>query len=140
MKNIRPFHLAFPVTNLSIAKKWYTSILGCEIGRTSKAWVDFNLFGHQIVAHLVDEMPKELQNNQVDDKQIPPMHFGVILDPIEWKKLMKRLNSKNINYFIKPYTRFKGKSGEQHTLFIKDPFGNHLEFKSFENDKDIFKK
>ena len=140
MKNLRPFHLAFPVTDLVSAKKWYTTILGCEIGRSSMEWIDFNLFGHQIVAHLVDEMPKEIQRNEVDNEQVPPRHFGVILDLIEWKKLMEKLNSRKINYIIKPYTRFKGQSGEQHTLFIKDPFGNFLEFKAFESDDDIFKK
>ena len=140
MKILRPFHLAFPVTDLEITKHWYINNLGCTIGRVSEEWVDFNLYGHQIVAHLVDSMPIKLQSNEVDSKSVPPMHFGVILTPYQWKKLVIRLNDKDIEYIIKPYTRFKGEPGEQHTFFIKDPSGNYLEFKSFEYDKNIFKK
>ena len=140
MKSLRPFHLAFPVTDLKITKKWYVDNLGCTIGRSSEEWIDFNLYGHQIVAHLVDSMPNNLEPNKVDKKYVPPMHFGVILTSNQWKKLVVKLNDKNIKYIIKPYTRFKGNAGEQHTLFIKDPCGNYLEFKAFENDRNIFKK
>ena len=140
MKSLRPFHLAFPVTDLLITKNWYINILGCTIGRSSEEWIDFNLFGHQIVAHLVGIMPSNSQSNKVDDKSVPPMHFGVILNPKQWKQLVENLDAKNIEYMIKPYTRFKGKPGEQHTLFIKDPCGNCLEFKAFKNDENIFKK
>ena len=140
MKNhIRPFHVAFPTTNLNETKEWYTNILRCTIGRTSDKWIDFNLYGHQIVAHLVEEISQEINPNKVDDKSIPPRHFGVILTPSQWEKMSDHLNSHNIDFIIKPYIRFSDQAGEQYTLFIKDTSGNYLEFKAFDNDDDIFK-
>ena len=135
--SLRPFHLAFPVSNIKETKKWYTKILGCSVGREAERWIDFNFFGHQISAHLSESLDS-ITHNQVDSKQIPSRHFGIILTPSDWNTLSKRLNKLEINFKIKPYTRFKGEKGEQSTLFIEDPSGNCLEFKSFKNDEMIF--
>mgnify|MGYP001264382512 FL=1 len=123
--------------NIKETKKWYTKILGCSVGREAERWIDFNFFGHQISAHL-SESSDSITHNQVDSKQIPSRHFGIILTPSDWNTLSKRLNKLKINFKIKPHTRFKGEKGEQSTLFIEDPSGNCLEFKSFKNDEMIF--
>ena len=138
-QSIRPFHLAFPVRNLKETEIWYTTILGCTAGRKSDAWIDFNFFGHQVVAHLSKNI-EEIETNDVDDINIPCRHFGIILSLKDWKQLAIQLESKNIDFQIKPHTRFKGKLGEQHTMFFKDPSGNFLEFKAFEDDQNIFAK
>jgi len=137
--SIRPFHLAFPVQDLKETEIWYTTILGCTTGRKSNKWIDFNFFGHQVVAHLTDNI-ETVHINQVDNDSIPSRHFGIILTPKKWKELADNLEEKKIDFQIKPHTRFKDKSGEQHTLFIKDPSGNFLEFKAFEDDSNIFIK
>ena len=137
---LNPFHLAFPVYNLEETKQWYTKTLGCKIGREASRWVDFNFFGHQISAHLTDAKNKELPTNVVDEKNIPIRHFGIILDWSDWKKLSQKLNQKKMNFIVEPHIRFKGKSGEQATMFIKDPSENILEFKSFKNFNSIFEK
>ena len=134
------FHLAFPVKNLNATKDFYKKILNCKIGRESESWVDFNLYGHQIVAHLAPEECNYVSSNKVDEDQIPCSHFGVILDWHEWKELSKKLDLLKINFLINPKVRFKNKSGEQGTFFLKDPSGNVLEFKTFKNDADVFKK
>ena len=136
---IRPFHLAFPVKDLKEAKKWYCNVLGCTVGRESSDWIDVNLFGHQVVAHLSSNK-NNCESNEVDGDNVPVRHFGVILKPREWKQLKISLEEKNIKFLIKPNTRFKGLKGEQYTLFILDPSGNALEFKSFKNDSMIFQK
>ncbi len=136
---LRPFHLAFPVTDLEEARKWYTDILGCSLGRESDKWIDFNMFGHQVVAHLVDDSDS-IALNIVDGDNVPSRHFGVILNPDDWRILVKRLDRKGVDYLINPHTRFKGLPGEQSTLFITDPSGNALEFKSFASDDSIFSK
>ena len=138
-KKLRPFHLAFPVDNIKICKKWYVDILGCTIGRESEKWVDFNFFGHQISAHLSEkkDSPSSTYNN-VDSHQIPSRHFGIILNMDHWELLTKRLIKLNINFEVKPYIRFKNKRGEQATFFIKDPSENYIEFKAFKDDKMIF--
>jgi len=138
-QKLRPFHLAFPIKNLKETELWYTNILGCTVGRKSDQWIDFNFFGHQVVGHLVSNI-EENQTNEVDSDDVPSRHFGIILTPKEWKRLTTRLDHKNINFKIKPHTRFKNKVGEQHTMFIEDPSGNFLEFKAFENDDAIFLK
>ena len=138
-KKIRPFHLAFPVYNLEEARDWYCKILGCTVGRESSDWIDFDFFGHQIVAHH----SKKIINgelNEVDGNNVPVKHFGVILNKEEWKQLKDKLLKLDVNFLIKPQTRFKGLKGEQSTLFIKDPSGNALEFKSFKDDLMIFEK
>ena len=139
MNTLRPFHLAFPVTNLVGTRKWYTEILGCEVGRESEDWIDFNLFGHQIVAHLVDNSVDN-SSNIVDGKKIPSFHFGVILEWYEWQNFSEMLIDKNIEFIVEPHIRFKGKPGEQATMFFEDPSGNNLEFKAFHSDNLIFAK
>ena len=140
MNTYKRFHLAFPVKNLNATKDFYKKILNCKIGRESESWVDFNLYGHQIVAHLAPEECSYISSNKVDEDQIPCSHFGVILDWHEWEGLYKKLDLLKINFLINPKIRVKNKSGEQGTFFIKDPSGNVLEFKTFKNDADVFKK
>ena len=138
MKSMRPFHLAFPVYDIQKTIDWYVSFLNCSVGRKSKRWVDFNFYGHQISAHLIDQKNKKDKINLVDGKKIPSRHFGIILEMNDWKNLVTYLNEKKINYVIKPNIRFKGQTGEQATFFIKDPSNNVLEFKAFQNDNKIF--
>ena len=139
MKSMRPFHLAFPVYDIKKTIDWYVSYLNCSVGRKSKRWVDFNFYGHQISAHLINQKNKKDKINLVDGKKIPSRHFGIILEMNDWKNLVTYLNEKKINYVIKPNIRFKGQTGEQATFFIKDPSNNVLEFKAFQNDNKIFK-
>ena len=138
MKSIRPFHLAFPVYDIQKTIDWYVSYLNCSVGRKSKRWVDFNFYGHQISAHLIDKKNKKDKINLVDGKKIPSRHFGIILEMNDWKNLVTYLNEKKVKYVIKPNIRFKGQIGEQATFFIKDPSNNVLEFKAFQNDNKIF--
>ena len=138
-QSLRPFHLAFPVQDLKEATEWYVNILGCSLGRQSNDWVDFNFFGHQVVGHLVNDI-ENIYTNEVDNDDVPTRHFGIILTTKEWRKLANHLKAKDIDFQIKPHTRFKDEIGEQHTMFIKDPSGNSLEFKAFENDSSIFAK
>jgi len=136
---MRPFHLAFPVDNLDKTRKFYTAILGCKEGRSSDSWIDFDMYGHQVVAHLVDEL-EPVQTNLVDGDNVPASHFGVILEMNDWNELAKRLTESEIKFIIEPHIRFKGESGEQGTMFFLDPCGNALEFKSFNRDDMIFAK
>tara|TARA_B100000401_G_scaffold390635_1_gene296972 strand:+ start:620 stop:1042 length:423 start_codon:yes stop_codon:yes gene_type:complete len=138
MKSMRPFHLAFPVYDIQKTIDWYVSYLNCSVGRKSKRWVDFNFYGHQISAHLIDKKNKKDKINLVDGKKIPSRHFGIILEMNDWKNLVTYLNEKKVKYVIKPNIRFKGQIGEQATFFIKDPSNNVLEFKAFQNDNKIF--
>ncbi|MFC7049694.1 VOC family protein [Emcibacter nanhaiensis] len=134
---IPPFHLAFPVTDLEEARKFYVSLLGAGTGREAPRWIDFNLYGHQITAHLVDEMDKS-PTNPVDGKNIPARHFGVILERPDWDDLADRLKAHGTTFIVEPYIRFEGQTGEQATMFLQDPSGNYLEFKAFADPKDIF--
>jgi hypothetical protein len=136
---MRPFHLAFPVDNLDKTREFYTNVLGCREGRSSDRWIDFDLYGHQVVAHLVDSLEK-IHTNPVDGDDVPASHFGVILEMENWKSLSKRLKDSGTNFIIEPHIRFKGKPGEQATMFFLDPCGNALEFKAFQNDDMIFAK
>ena len=136
---MRPFHLAFPVDNLDKIREFYTAILGCKEGRSSDSWIDFDMYGHQVVAHLVDELAT-VQTNPVDGDNVPASHFGVILEMNDWNELAKRLTESGIKFIIEPHIRFKGESGEQGTMFFLDPCGNALEFKSFNRDDMIFAK
>jgi extradiol dioxygenase family protein len=131
---MQPFHLAFPVTNIEETHLFYTNVLGAKVGRSDTRWIDFDFWGHQISAHLVDQMHEEPQN-RVDGKQVPTRHFGVILDWNNWHKLAERLKSQTIDFLIEPYIRFEGLPGEQATMFFFDPSGNALEFKAF-RDRD----
>ena len=139
MKKLQPFHLAFPVHDLSEAKEFYTKILGCTLGRSSEHWIDFNLFGHQVVAHLNPDELSKTKTSNVDDKQVPVRHFGIILELEKWQKFSIELKEKGVEFIIEPYIRFKGEIGEQATMFFLDPSGNALEFKSFKDPKMIFK-
>tara|TARA_Y100001980_G_scaffold33170_1_gene11233 strand:+ start:112 stop:537 length:426 start_codon:yes stop_codon:yes gene_type:complete len=140
MMRIPRFHLAFPVNDLEKSRNFYTDVLGCSMGRESDKWIDFNLYGHQIVAHLSPDDCERYGTNIVDGDKIPARHFGVILSWVEWERLCNRIKNMTIDFFIKPKVRFKGEPGEQGTFFIKDPSGNILEFKSFKDDGMVFQK
>lgn len=137
---INPFHLAFPVSDLEETLIFYRDLLGCETGRSSDEWIDFNFWGHQVVAHLSPGDAGKSNTNDVDGHEVPVKHFGVILEWGEWNKLADRLNAENIDFVIEPCIRFEGKPGEQATMFFKDPSGNALEFKAFRNKDQIFAK
>ena len=137
---MRPFHLAFPVTDLEATKSFFVNILQCEVGRSSDAWIDFNMFGHQVVAHLVDKNDHPASKNSVDGDVVPASHFGVVLTMSQWKALKNHLKKQKIQFIIEPKIRFKGEAGEQATMFFLDPSGNALEFKAFNNDNQIFAK
>lgn len=132
------FHLAFPVRDLSEARAFYGALLGCAEGRSSAEWVDFDFFGHQIVAHLVPGGSQDKAHNLVDGENVPVRHFGVILTLPEWRELAARLRQSGARFEIEPAVRFEGKPGEQATFFVSDPSGNMLEFKAFEDEGRIF--
>ena len=140
MKNLSPFHLAIPVNNIDKCKIFYKEILGCKEGRSSDHWVDFDLFGHQLVIHFQESNNKNLHTNPVDGKDVPIPHFGVILEWENFKRFSSKLEKKGVEFIIKPYIRFEGEPGEQATMFFKDPSGNALEFKSFKDSSQIFAK
>ena len=134
MTQISPFHIAFPVDDLDAARRFYGEVLGCEEGRSSDHWIDFNMYGHQIVAHLVEGAEKADRDNdesQVDGHAVPVPHFGVVLPPAEWRALAERLKRQGVKFVVEPYVRFEGQPGAQSTMFFLDPAGNALEFKSF---------
>lgn len=132
------FHLAFPVENLAHARAFYGDLLGCREGRSTKDWVDFNFFGHQIVAHLSPPEDGHKGLNCVDGEQVPVRHFGVILSLAEWQELARKLTEKGIRFLIEPTVRFRGQPGEQATMFFEDPSGNALELKAFADDSQVF--
>ena len=134
------FHLAFPVSDLKKTKEFYMQVLGCSVGRESDKWVDFNLYDHQIVAHLSPKDCFSTATNVVDGDQISSRHFGVILPWNDWEKLCEKIIDLGLQFIIKPKIRFKNKKGEQGTFFINDPSGNVLEFKTFKNDHMVFEK
>lgn len=131
------FHLALPVTNLDSAAEFYGDVLGCPRGRSSDRWIDFDFWGHQLVVHLVDEVA-DVARNPVDGEAVPASHFGPILDWEAMAPLEARLREAGVNFVIEPTTRFEGRRGEQRTLFVTDPSGNHLEFKAFRNIDMLF--
>ncbi len=133
-----PFHLAFPVHDLAAARAFYGGILGCPEGRSAETWVDFDLYGHQIVAHLAEGLSRPAVENEVDAHQVPVPHFGVILTMAQWQALAERLREAQVTFVIEPYVRFKGEPGEQATMFVLDPSGNALEFKAFADFGQIF--
>jgi len=134
------FHLAFPVRNLSEARAFYAGILGCEEGRSSDQWIDFNLFGHQIVAHLAPESAGVKHRNEVDTDQVPIPHFGIVLSMSDFTSLAEKLQTKGVEFVIEPKIRFEGEVGEQATMFFLDPSGNALEFKGFADFSQVFAK
>lgn len=134
-----PFHLAFPVDDLSKARRFYGDLLGCAEGRSSDEWIDFNFHGHQIVAHL-SEAARGLASNAVDGHDVPVPHFGLVLDIENWRALAERLKAAGTDFVIEPTVRFQGESGEQATMFLRDPAGNALEFKAMADPKNLFAK
>ena len=133
-----PFHLAFPVHDLAAARTFYGGVLGCREGRSSDRWIDFDFFGHQVVAHLTDRAPGEVETNEVDGHAVPASHFGVVLDWEEFPRVADLLKSHEVEFLIEPYIRFEEKPGEQATMFVRDPSGNALEFKSFRDPSQLF--
>jgi extradiol dioxygenase family protein len=141
---IAPFHLAFPVDDLAAARHFYGGLLGCPEGRSSAEWIDFDFFGHQIVAHLAPARPAEPghgdHHNAVDGHHVPVPHFGVVLDWDDFHALAERLRAGGVKFVIEPCIRFAGQIGEQATMFFRDPAGNALEFKSFRDRSQLFAK
>ncbi|MBU6252275.1 MAG: VOC family protein [Alphaproteobacteria bacterium] len=135
---MRPFHLAFPVHDLGAARAFYRGVLGCGEGRSSDHWIDFDLYGHQIVAHLDPQAKPITASNAVDGHDVPVPHFGVVLTMEQWTALADRLTAAGTHFGIAPHTRFKGQPGEQATMFFYDPSGNALEFKAFADDSMLF--
>jgi extradiol dioxygenase family protein len=135
-----PFHLAFPVTSLAQARAFYGGLLGCPEGRSSDSWVDFDFYGHQIVAHLAPGEAGHRQTGEVDGDDVPVRHFGVVLSMGEWESLAERLRTAKTRFVIEPHLRFKGQVGEQATMFFLDPCGNALEFKAFADPGQLFAK
>ncbi len=132
------FHLAFPVNDLATARDFYGRFLGCAEGRSSDAWVDFDFFGHQIVAHKVAVDAMADATSLVDGENVPVRHFGAVLDMAAWQALADKLRGAGTRFVIEPYVRFKGEAGEQATMFLLDPFGNALEFKAFADINQLF--
>ena len=135
-----PFHLAFPVHDIAVARQFYGELLGCPEGRSSDEWVDFNFFGHQIVAHLAPDECTMAQTGVVDGHNVPVRHFGAVLSPAQWQAMADKLKAAGTKFVIEPYVRFKGEAGEQATMFFLDPSGNALEFKAFATLDKLFAK
>jgi uncharacterized protein len=137
---ISPFHLAIPVWNLEECRVFYNTVLECQEGRSSSHWVDFNLFGHQLVLHYKPKNNDQNHHNEVDGKHVPVPHFGVVLPWQIFHDFSEKLKNKGVDFVIEPYLRFEGEVGEQATLFFLDPSGNALEFKAFKNPDQLFAK
>ncbi|HXS13202.1 MAG TPA: VOC family protein [Acidobacteriaceae bacterium] len=140
MSALRPFHIAFPVDDLAAARRFYGTVLGCPEGRSADHWIDFDLFGHQIVAHYKPRPTAAVHSNPVDGHDVPIPHFGVVLTQADWEALAQRVRAAGVKFIIEPYTRFKGEVGEQSTMFFLDPAGNALEFKAFADLSQLFAK
>ncbi len=134
---IPPFHLAFPVTDLEATRRFFVDLLGCRTGREDRRWIDFDLHGHQLTAHLCEQMPS-LGTNRVDGKEIPVMHFGLILDWGRWQDTAAALRAAGADFLLEPQIRFRGQPGEQATLFLRDPSGNGIELKAFRSRRQLF--
>ncbi|WP_417320950.1 VOC family protein [Erythrobacter aureus] len=137
---LRPFHLAFPVDDLAAARRFYGETMGCAEGRSSNEWIDFDFYGHQIVAHLAKGQAGDRASNQVDGHGVPVPHFGIVLTMADWQALADRLTAAGVDFAIAPTIRFKGQPGEQATMFFRDPSGNALEMKAFENLEMLYAK
>jgi uncharacterized protein len=138
--SLPPFHLAFPVDDLAAARRFYGELLGCREGRSADEWVDFDLHGHQIVAHLAPESAPRRATNEVDGEHVPVPHFGLVLSMDAWNALAARLQDAGVDFVIAPTLRFAGEAGEQATMFLLDPAGNALEFKAMANPANLFAK
>ena len=135
------FHLAFPVHDLDAARAFYGGTLGCPEGREAPGeWIDFDLMGHQVVAHLAPDECQPAQANAVDGHAVPVRHFGLLMDWGEWEHLRDKLRAAGARFLVEPHVRFEGRAGEQATMFVADPSGNALEFKAFRDDADVFRK
>lgn len=137
--SLPPFHLAFPVHDLGAARAFYGGLLGCPEGRSAQSWVDFDFFGHQIVAHLAPEGAARRHENPVDGHDVPVPHFGAVLTMEDWKQLAARLREAGTGFVIEPTIRFAGSTGEQATMFFTDPSGNAIEIKAMRNPDDLFR-
>jgi extradiol dioxygenase family protein len=137
---LAPFHLAFPVDDLGAARRFYGELLGCPEGRSSDEWIDFNLYGHQIVAHLAPGEVRRRSTNEVDGENVPVPHFGVVMSLDDWSQLADKLKAAHIQFVIEPTIRFQGLPGEQATMFLFDPAGNALEFKAMAKPENLFAK
>ena len=135
---LRPFHLAFPVHDLAAARAFWGGTIGCPEGRSSDHWIDFDFYGHQIVAHLAPGGAPRRTTNPVDGKDVPVPHFGLVLPMEEWKALAERLEAAGVDFVIAPTIRFEGEPGEQATMFLRDPAGNALEFKAMADPANLF--
>lgn len=133
-----PFHLAFPVRDLEETRRFYAEVLGCRVGREAERWIDFDFYGHQISAHVRPDEVAQARTNEVDGDAVPVRHFGAILPWDEWHRLAERLQAAGTRFIIEPHVRFQGQTGEQATMFFLDPSGNALEFKSFQDESQIF--
>ena len=138
--SLPPFHLAFPVDDLAAARRFYGELLGCPEGRSSDEWIDFDLHGHQIVAHLAPEAARARASNPVDGEYVPVPHFGVVMPMAAWKQMADRLQAAGTRFVIEPTVRFEGQPGEQATMFFLDPAGNALEFKAMADPAKLFAK
>jgi extradiol dioxygenase family protein len=135
--SLSPFHLALPVTDLAAARRFYVDLLGCGTGRQDERWLDLDFFGHQVTLHLT-ETATGASTNPVDGDRVPIRHFGLILPLEQWQSLAERLQAAGVEFLIEPRVRFRGRPGEQHTMFLLDPCGNALEFKSFADPGQVF--
>lgn len=138
--SLSPFHVAFPVHDIALAREFYGELLGCPEGRSAADWVDFNFYGHQIVAHLAPAETSIAQRNAVDGHGVPVRHFGIVLPMTDWEAAAARLKAAKVEFVIEPYIRFKGEPGEQATMFFLDPSGNALEIKAFADIAMLFAK
>ena len=137
---LSPFHVAFPVHDIALARTFYGKLLGCPEGRSADDWVDFNFYGHQIVAHLAPAETGIAQHNEVDGHGVPVRHFGIVLPMADWEAAAARLKAAGVEFVIEPYIRFKGEPGEQATMFFLDPSGNAIEVKAFADITRLFAK
>jgi len=135
---MRPFHYAFKVKDLESTRQFYVNILGCEEGRSTENWIDFNFFGNQLSAHVSENIPEADYCGKVDEISVPVPHFGCLLSAEEFDTIEQQLRQANIEFIVKPYTRYAGETGEQRTMFVFDFSGNPLEFKSFSNEGEVF--
>ena len=140
MAELSPFHIAFPVDDLDAARRFYGGVLGCPEGRSAPEWIDFDLYGHQIVAHQAPPRAARAHANPVDGHDVPVPHFGVVLSLPEWRGLAARVAAAGVDFVIEPHVRFEGQVGEQATMFFHDPAGNALEFKAFADRSSLFAK
>ena len=135
---MRPFHFAFKVKDIATTRKFYIELLGCQEGRSTDTWIDFNFFGHQLSAHISDNFPALDYCGKVDGVHVPIPHFGCLLGKETFKRVQQKMEAADIEFIIKPQTRYAGQTGEQQTMFVFDFSGNPIEFKSFSDEQDVF--